>query len=67
MHNHFVKVRASKEAKNTIRGLRTRLFWVSKCQDIAADPASLYKFQSNAGSYEPKIDPSHNEFNNIYS
>lgn len=56
MHNHFVNVKASKETKNTIRGLRTRLFWVSHFK-IAADPASLYKFQSNAGSYEPKIDP----------
>lgn len=58
MHNHFVNVKASKETKNTgtIRGLRTRLFWVSHFM-IAADPASLYKFQSNARSYEPKIDP----------
>lgn len=44
MHNHFVNVKASKETKNTgtIRGLRTRLFWVSHFK-IAADPASFFR------------------------
>ena len=57
-----LNVRDSKETKNTkvVKEGETRLCWFLNIK-IAADPASLFKFQSNAASYEPNIDPSQNE------